>query len=264
MQLATLQRLLSDALADPRQDPSADLLAEIRTDRLLPEARVGIYRANALGALTRTIEKAYPVCRQILGERYFAQLSREFALRTKAVNADLDEYGGQFPVYVGSLIETRDELEDFAYLADLARLEWAIKQAWLSADSPMFDVAGFQASLTQAPPERHCLHTAPSLALVDSDWPIDRVWALHQDGRSPSTLTAEGHIDLCVCRQGDRVEPGRISALDRHILTLLSEGASLGTLSEFAVNEQIALDSILPRMIRNGWICGFAVSESLN
>ena len=259
MQLATLQRLLGETLTDPASQVPDNLLREIRADGIPPERQVGIYQANALGSLTRAIDKSYPVCRQILGERYFAQLSRGFALQYPASCGDLDDYGERFPDYLTARVDDRPELVDFTYLPDLARLEWLIKQAWLAPDSPEFNFDAFRDSLQRTPAEQHRLLVAPSLSLLVSDWPIDRLWSLHLNDKAPKTLPAEGPITLCICRNDNGVNPVRLGSSEQRVLGRIMIGRSLGELGNPTEKRRIALDALLPQMIDKGWICGFAV-----
>lgn len=262
MDLSSLQRHFAQALADPRRDLPPGLLAAIRSDRLAAGDRMRVYQANALGALTRALERTYPVCRQILGERCFAQLARDYALTATATDPDLDNYGQGFTAFLGAAGENRAELHEYPYLSDLGRLEWAVKQAWLAPDAPAFDFAGFQDSLARVPAEQHRLTASPSLAVIQSEWPIDRLWSLHRSGAAPKELQAEDTIRVGVWRGPDGVLTERLAAPDERLLSELLAGASLARLGRLATDCSLDLASALPRFISKGWICGYAVSEA--
>lgn len=262
MPLERLQRLLASALSDPRGDTPPALLAAIADHGLAGEARLDIYRANTVGSLTRALDRAYPVCRQILGERYFARLARDHALRSTPTDPDLDTYGGDFDTFLTAAVADRPELSDYGYLPDLARLEWAVKQAWLAPDGAPFDFTGFRDSLAGVPAERHRLQPAPSLRLLVSEWPVDRLWSLHRHGEAPGALAAEGTVRLCIVRNDHEVTPRRIDAGAADVLGGVLAGATLGELGERAAARGVDLHAVLPIMIGDGWICGYEVPDS--
>ena len=70
--------------------------------------------------------------------------------------------------------------QDLPYLPDVARMEWLAHRAYYAADGTAFDPA----RLAGVPPSRWIdlrPALAPACALLESDWPLARIWTVHQD-----------------------------------------------------------------------------------
>ena len=126
-----------------------------------------------------------------------------------------------------------------AYLPDVARLEWAIDQAAIAADAPSFDLAALAALPEDAYAGlRFVLH--PSVQLVESRYPILRIWQANQpdfEGSAEVDLD-EGGDSLLVARgeRGvdiERLEPGAAALLRGFAAgESLAVAASLATAAE--------------------------------
>ena len=65
------------------------------------------------------------------------------------------------------------------FVAETARLEWAIAEALDAASLPATAVAALDGDDGEATPE---LVLQPSLRFVISHWPVLSIWSAHQDG----------------------------------------------------------------------------------
>lgn len=84
-----------------------------------------VHRRNLVFTICRAMSESYPLCRDLLGEANFRFLCREYLRRHPSRSFDLGEYGAAFP----ELLAEREEVRDFPFLADLARLEWVSERA---------------------------------------------------------------------------------------------------------------------------------------
>jgi hypothetical protein len=118
---------------------------------------------------------AYPTLQQLLGEESFAALARDFWRRQPPTVGDMGLWGGDLATFVAAAQSLAPE----PYLADMARLEWAVHQAERAADSvaPL----GLDLLATQDPAALW-LQFAPGTALMVSAHPVATIWLAHRSG----------------------------------------------------------------------------------
>ena len=73
----------------------------------------------------------FPVVEKIVGEEFFAAMARALRASIRRVRRCLSGYGDEFPAFVAAFEPARE----FAYLADVARLEAARTRAFHAADA---------------------------------------------------------------------------------------------------------------------------------
>ena len=140
------------------------------------ERGLAAYRANAGALAERALAAAYPTLQALLGEDSFAHLARHFWRRQPPQAGDIALWGGGLADFVADA----EGLADEPYLADVARLEWAVHVAATAADAG--PPQGLQLLGTHDPVELR-LVLAPGTALVMSRHPVAAIWQAH---RAPS------------------------------------------------------------------------------
>jgi hypothetical protein len=151
---------------------------------------LAVYRGNAFGNWTQALAGAYPIVRKIVGEEFFEGLAHAYAIEHRSASGDLNEYGAELTEFVAAFAHT----QDLPYLADVARMEWLAHRAYYAADAAPFDLTKISTSYPQALRFR----LAPACALLASDWPLARIWTVHQDDY-------EGEIDVDLGSGPDRI-----------------------------------------------------------
>src|SRR5262245_50571648 len=118
-------------------DGGNQAVAAILADALLPADRLSIYRNTSRATLTKALRLNFPAVEHLVGEDFFATAADGFITREPPQSAWLDLYGEGFPAF----------LQDFApavtlvYLADTARLEWAVGRALHAPDLEPLEIA---------------------------------------------------------------------------------------------------------------------------
>jgi hypothetical protein len=176
------------------------------------------------------------VVRRLVGPGFFAYAADAFIRGHPPATPCLFEYGDRLPGFLAGFEPCRH----LAYLPDVARLEWAMQAAMHAADASPLDSSALGA-LAAMPVEtigRAVLRLDPSLALIESPWPVDRIWRANQAEASPESsvdLTG-GPARVEVRRLGDDVvfrslEPGtfafRRALQEGRRLELAAETATL-------------------------------------
>ena len=135
------------------------------------ERRFTVYRNNVTVALMEALRSGFPVLNRLLGAENFDQLARMFARAHPPRSPVMMHYGADMPGFLDGFAP----LEHIGYLADVARLELALRRSYHAADATPMDPA----HLGSVDPETlmQCrLHLAPAVILVASDWPILDIW----------------------------------------------------------------------------------------
>ena len=132
------------------------------------------YQANAGALAERALAAAYPTIAQLLGEESFASLARLLWRRHPPLHGDVALWGAELPGFIAG----DEQLAGEPYLADVARLDWAVHLAASAADAPAA-VQGLHL-LAEHEPAALWLHARPGTALLSSAHPIVAVWQAHR------------------------------------------------------------------------------------
>jgi len=185
--------------------------------------RVAVYRNNAWQFFLAALTATYPVVQRRVGVEYFCQLVRDYRTDHPSRHGDLHWAGEAFPAWLAQHLDG----SDYAWLADLARLEWACEQAATTADAPALSIATI-ATLEPTLLETVQLGFQPSLQLIASPYPIWSVWQANQsDAATPIDLAGGAEACAIACVDA-RVAVYRLAAADFMLLDELLRGAALG------------------------------------
>jgi len=208
-------------------------------------AGLAVYRGNAFGNWAQALAGAYPIVRRIVGEGFFDGLARAYAIEHRSASGDLNEYGAGLAGFVAVFPHT----QDLPYLPDVARMEWLAHRAYYAANAAPFDLA----KISNSSPEALRPRLAPACGLLTSDWPLARIWTVHQDDY-------EGEIDVDLRSGPDRILVHRprwraqvrsLAPGDYRFLDSARQGKTLGEALEAAVAEDPGFD---PTLVLAGWV----------
>ena len=166
------QMLLRALLGDARP---AVVGGWLRSPAHGPTAARGLaaYRANAGALAERALAAAYPTLQQLLGEESFAGLARHFWRQQPPVAGDITLWGEGLADFMAAAPTLAGE----PYLADVARLEWAVHMASAAADAG--PPQGLD-RLAEHDPAALLLRLAPGTALIVSAFPVVCIWQAHR------------------------------------------------------------------------------------
>lgn len=181
-----------------------DAAATIVGDGLAPEQRLSVYRNNVVGALTTALRLSFPAVHRLVGAEFFEGAAQIFVRESPPRSACLDSYGAQFPEF----LQRFGPAATLAYLADVARLEWAVNRALHAPDADPLAVAEL-AALEPTEQARVCFAAHPSLSTLRADFPVDLIWraVLQQDDAALAAIDLDsGPVGLLVQRLAGGVE----------------------------------------------------------
>jgi len=180
--------------------------------------RFAVYRNNVAASLTRALEAGFPVIRKLLGDSYFAAIAGIHLRAHPPRSRQIMLYGQDFPDFLAGF----PPLAHLPYLADVARLELALRQSYHAADSTPIPPAAL--ALPEAALLASRFTLAPSLRLLRSPHPVFAIWQANaRTGPAP----APGAQDVLVLRAEFDPEPHLLPPGAADFIAALGRGAPL-------------------------------------
>lgn len=236
-------RELQASFAAALRDPSAPCAVQ-------PAGNLSIYRNNAAINFRSVLESGFPVLRRRVGDDYFRQLAAQYRQRFPSRSGDLHWVGRDFATFLAEHLQG----SEYAWLADLARLEWAREQAAVAVTRPSIS-ADVLARIAPDQLEHLIFSLQPSLQLHASDFPIFSIWRANQvDNAPPVDQSRPGECGMVRARI-DRVEVRRLEPYLFSYLSALAAGAPLGDAVTTAGLDQSGLVSALGFVFSEGLVC---------
>ena len=204
------------------------------------DARIGVYRSNVVASYRNALAATYPVVKALTGTPFFDAAVDAFTQVHPPSGGDLNVYGGELASFLAAYPHARD----LPYLPDVARLEWAIDECARAADA-VGTPAGLLTRLAAATGDdvaslRFLLD--PSCRLIESRYPVMRIWQAHQPGQDLAVDLSQGPDDLLVRREDGVPLVERVAHAELAWLSAVRDGANLAGALERAVAMDPAFD----------------------
>lgn len=232
-------------------EPDEVLLGLIAGDGLAPAARLQIYRHHVLVTLTDALAATFPVVSRLVDSRFFGYAADQYIRKHPPAAPCLFEYGESF----ADFLATFPASGHLQYLADVARLEWAIHRALHADDAGILDPARL-AELAPAQVGQIGLALHPSVSLLASRFPVDRIWRANQSDADPDASVSldAGGVRLEVRRVEEDVVFRALDAGSHALRAALAGGAPLQRALEAARRADPAADPtlILQQLLSDG------------
>jgi hypothetical protein len=209
--------------------------------------RFDVYRNNVTASLTAALEVSFPAVAKLVGLEFFRATALVFLRAHPPKSRIMMLYGDEFPAF----LQTFPPAVSLGYLADVARLEQAIRESYHSVDATPIDPARVT-QLDEAQLMAARLRLAPSLRLLKSDWPQLSIWqaTLHA-GEKPQMQPQ----DVVVLRKGFDPAPHLLPAAGAGFLTAILQGETLGHALDYA-GAEFDLTPMLTLLFQNQAIVG--------
>lgn len=216
-----------------------------------PAANLDVYRHNGEALWAGVLAISFPVVKRRVGDDYFRQLAHHYRRAHRSRSGDLQWLGEAFPAFLDA--QLRDG--DYAWLADLARLEWLVEMAAIRevcAPLAVDALAGYSPEAL----EHLRLALQPSLRLLGSRWPVFSVWEANQASNAPPVDQSVGAEQGLVFQRNDGVVVRRVEPDLFRYLSALAAGESLGTAMTTATLDEASLLPALRFLFTEGLVCG--------
>jgi hypothetical protein len=218
--------------------------------------RLDIYHNTIFSGLTKALCLTYPAVQCLVGADFFEGVAQLFIVRHPPRAAYLNCYGGEFPDFLRDL----PAATAVAYLADVARLEWAVHCAIHAPDIKPLELAAL-AAVKPVDQGRVSFIAHPSVHLLRVDYPVDVIWraVLAGDERTLRAVDpSSGPVHLVVGRRSTAVEVARLEETAWHFLAELHAGRPI----QPAINSCPDLEAAvtLAQHLVLGWFVAFKLT----
>jgi hypothetical protein len=256
--LRDLQAAIRDAILGDDEHAAARAIAG---DGIEPSARLLIYRHHVFTSLTAALKGTYPVICRLVDERFFAYAADRYIREHPPTRPCLFEYGASWPEFLAGF----PPCQAYAYLPDVARLEWAVNVARHAEVGPNLDRTRLGAVSAEDIPHL-TFSLDPSLALLSSLWPIDLIWRVNQEpaGVDPALVDlGGGGVHLEVRHVADDVVVRALEAVSYAFLHALREGQTLerAAAAALAVDPHFDLTRAIHELLDAELLTDFALPE---
>jgi Putative DNA-binding domain len=188
------------------------------------------YVANAHASAERALASCFPTVQQLMGDESFAAMARAYWHDSPPQRGDLAWLGEG----LADFITRSQQLAAEPYLADVAKLEWALNRCEAAADMAA-DLTTL-ALLAELDPQLLHLQLAPGAALIASHHPVVSIWLAHHqplDPQNPFAAVREAFAlglgeHALVWRQGWRARVQAVDITTAAFLRAVLCGQSLG------------------------------------
>lgn len=255
MQLPELQRSLSVAMFG---EPDPQLLDCIETDAISAAERLCIYRNTIAGTLEKALRLNYPAVEKLVGAEFFAQCAASFVRLEPPLSAYLNDFGAGFAAFLAA----DPHAAALPYLADVARLEWAVSRALLAASPLAPDLS----ALARLNAEQQCalrFAAHPSVTLLALETPADIIWqaVLAADDAALATVQLSGPcVHLLIERLGPDLSVRRLAAAEWAFAQALCGGTPLG--AAIAAHPEVDVQGQLALHLGQGRLCEWLLAAA--
>jgi hypothetical protein len=191
----------------------------------VPANRIDIYRNTFITGLTNALRLSYPAVHRLVGDDFFAAAAADFIAQAPPRTAYLNHYGAAFPEF----LQQFPPAAGLAYLADVARLEWAVNTAIHAPDREPLALEKLAALAAGDQAARHFV-PHPSVSLLRVRHPADDIWRaiLNRDDAEMAELAfGTAPIHLLVQRLPIGVEVVRFEESEWRFMAALCAGQPL-------------------------------------
>ena len=232
------------------------LPAEVAGQTPMQQRGLQVYRANAFVLAERTLSSTFPVLAQLIGAQSFEPLARHFWHQHPPARGDMAQWGDLLPAFLANATQLAGE----PYLADVARVEWALHQAASAADSTL-DAASFALLTPGDAPVTLVL--GAGCVLLRSAYPIATLVNAHLLGTpgldvAAQQLASGAHETALVWRQGFKPRVRAVDAGEAVLIEGLLERQPLDVALQAACDQADDFDfnAWLHNAVQTGLVTG--------
>ena len=249
--MSAFQTLQADFQTALLQDqPAAPGLLTLRGD-----AQFAVYRQAYRARLRAALRDNYEVLSQVMGDDAFDALAEAYITAHPSGHYSLRWFGHQ----LADFMVAHEALVQHPAMVDLARLEWALRQAFDAANATPMAAAELAALPVQDWPDlRLTLH--PSVQMLPLQWAVSPVWHALKSGQEDMPAPAALAHHVLVWREGLQTRWQSLNADQTVFVQGLQAGHSFGEICAALAQQQgddmaaAAAVTVLRELLGNGVI----------
>ena len=214
------------------------------------EQQLSIYRGSIFGGLKKALAETYPVTKELVGEDFFNMMLGQYIKSHHCQVQDLNDYGEELPKLIKNLKQARS----VPYLADFSQLEWFCNIA-LNAEIQKNNLVdlGF---LKENEVNRIKLNLPNGSAVLQVNYPVDDIWAMHQNDSDSDLELTEELVNLIVWKSELGIEIDKLSYEQFYFLDLINKGSTFADACNAVVDKFMPVDInlLFANAVQRGWL----------
>jgi hypothetical protein len=196
------------------------------TTRVSVETRLGIYGGGYRSRLIEVLESSYPVLAHLLGEADFHTLAAKYVATHESTFFSVRYYGHE----LADFLAADAEYSKAPLLAELAKWEWAMADAFDAADAEPIDSGAF----AQVAPEDWAelrFEWSPCAQLIALEWNVPELWkAVTEDSERPEPSLNLEPASWLIWRRELQIYFRPVAAEEAVVIAASRAGQSFGEL----------------------------------
>jgi hypothetical protein len=231
-----------------------DMTGLLRTAPGGAAAALEVYRHAYTARLTSALRDNFEILALALGDEGFDALAGAYIAAHPSAQPSIRWFGHGLAPFMDASVDADDGLVPHPALADLARLDWALRTAFDAADAPVIA----HDTLATVAPEHWpdlVLQLHPSVQLLPLQWAVGPAWhALRAASDNPDAapeLPAPEPLPHCllVWRRGWDTQWRSLDAAEAGLLQAVARGEDFGALCAHAAIEVALTEQTVPQVV---------------
>ena len=229
-------------------------------------APVEVYRTAYPARLTGALRDNFEILALALGDAGFDALAAAYLQAQPSRQPSIRWFGHALVAFMDQRLAADDGLVPHPALADLARMDWALRGAFDAADAPVIEHAALASTAPDDWPAL-VLRLHPSVQQVPLQWAVEAAWHALRSARDLADSQHAGAIDtadaaepalpapealrhsLLVWRKGPDTQWRSLAETEARLLQAVAEGASFAALCELAAGRVEQPESAVPLVV---------------
>ena len=225
----------------------SDLITAIGGDSRTASQRLQLHRHHVARSIGAALAATFPTVEAVVGQEFFGLLARDYVAGAPLEDPVLSRYGKHCHRFVAA----KQRMHGLPYLADVARLDWALNVAFHSPLEPRLSAADL-AGRPQDSLSTLSVRLPAGSSLIESAYPLDLIWQASQPGASLDRVDlAAGPVCLVTFRRPEDAAFAGLAPGEAAFIKRLSRGDLLATAAQHAsqVVEDFDLAATFGRML---------------
>jgi len=212
--------------------------------------RLSVYLNNYEQSLVKAVMSVYELISALTGDEFAQKIAASYVRDHKPASGNMNIYGHDY----ADFIKNYEGARDVPYLADIARMEWALHSAYYAADEQPMEIAWLQTMDEEALGDLK-LELCADVHIVKSEYPVFdiREFCLAENGADLNIEDKQAQNCLIYRTRGDdmRVKIHVLGDDELFILEQIDQGKKFEAIAQAADKRKYDLGLLLQFIFGN-------------
>lgn len=225
------------------------------TDKTTATQQLSIYRGSVYGGLKKALAETFPITKRLVGNDFFNAMLGQYIKTYPCRVQDLNGYGKELPEFIKNLKQARS----IPYLTDVAQLEWHCNIV-LNASLQKNNL--FELSLLNSEQQSKLKLKLPNTSvLFQCRYPVDEIWAMHQEASEKELNITEQLVNLFVWKSEFGIKVEKLTEEQFYFLDQLSKGYAFVNVCDAVVRKflQADINALFSQSLQYGWLQSYEI-----